>query len=122
MASLVAAFPAKYAAGSPGSARIRQNVTTTTPARPGAAAASRLESSLRKDARIGDVPLRAPGRGTPRSALGQLAKIQQDVNQVLVPADVLLHRHVQVELHEGQSRHVSHGHLLHLPHILRVLL
>src|SRR6266478_5845677 len=41
-ASLVAAGPAKYAAGSPGSARVRRNVTITTPIRLGIANISRL--------------------------------------------------------------------------------
>src|ERR1700730_1154017 len=92
MASRAAAFPAKYAAGSPGRARMRQNVTTTTPARPGAAAARRLENSRRKDSRIRDLPLHARGERKPPSALGQLAEIQLDMEPVLVPDDVLLHR------------------------------
>src|SRR3954451_25017041 len=41
-ASLVAAGPAKYAAGSPGSARVKRNVTITTPIRLGIANISRL--------------------------------------------------------------------------------
>src|SRR5258705_6630735 len=41
-ASLVAAGPAKYAAGSPGSARVNRNVTITTPIRLGIANISRL--------------------------------------------------------------------------------
>ena len=42
MASLVAAGPAKYAAGSPGSARVSRKVTITTPIRLGIANISRL--------------------------------------------------------------------------------
>src|SRR3984893_18267870 len=122
MASRAAAFPAKYAAGSPGGARRRQNVTTTTPARPGAAAARRLENSRRKDSRIRDLPLHPRGERNPRSALGQLAEIQLDMEPVLVPDDVLLHRHVEVELDEGQPRHVTHRDLLHLADVFRVLL
>src|SRR6267142_4365769 len=121
MASFVAAFPAKYAAGSPGRARMRQNVTTTTPASPGAAAASRLETSRRKDRRIRSSSPRC-GRGAAPSALGQLAEVQLDVEPVLVANDVLLHGHVEVDLDEGQPRHVAHRELLHLAHVLRVLL
>src|SRR6266436_3925743 len=79
--SFVLEFPAKYAAGSPGRARMRQNVTTTTPASPGAAAASRLETSRRKDRRISDHPLHVVGEERPRQLLASWRKSSWMWNQ-----------------------------------------
>src|SRR5262249_17445486 len=104
MACLVAAGPAKKAAGSPGRARISTNVTTTPPARPGAAASSRRPTS----------------RST--SVLRELTEVELSVEPVLVARDALLHRHVEVGLVERHPRDLRDGELGECHHQLRILL
>src|SRR5260370_17168610 len=81
-ASLVAAGPAKYAAGSPGSARVKRNVTITTPIRLGIANINRLPVM------VSMVALR----------LHQRAIIEATLKPLLTAPDLLLPLHVHLLL------------------------
>src|SRR6266853_1701325 len=101
---------------------MRKKVTTTTPTRPGTAA-PRRRAIRRRNGRRALTRSRAGALPPPsRSALGQLAEVQLDVEPVLVARDVLLHGHVQVELDVREAGNVAHGDSLHLPHLVGVLL
>src|SRR4030088_2434262 len=109
---------------------MRKKVTTTTPTRPGAAAPRRRAIRRTNGRRaltltgrvVGEAGLARPLPPPSRSALGQLAEVQLDVEPVLVARDVLLHGHVQVELDIRKAGNVAHGDLLHLPNLVGVLL
>src|SRR6186997_429664 len=103
IASFVAAGPAKYAAGSPGSARVSRKVTITTPIRLGIAISRRLRMTM-----------------STRSPLGQRAIIQSPVEPVLIAADVLLHRDVGVGLEQRDARHVGEGEIDEALHVLLI--
>src|ERR1700677_2467227 len=101
MACGVAAGPAKYAAGSPGSARVNRKVTMTTPIKLGIAIASRLRVIVSMVA--------PPDAVAPRSCLYKAAVIEPAMEPILVAADVLLHRDVDIRLIERDARHVGVG-------------
>src|SRR5712691_1668294 len=113
----VAAGPAKNAAGSPGSARFKRNVTTTTPAMPGRAAASRRRTIRSRDDLIAGEAARLRA-----SLLGERAEIQLAVEPVLVARHALLHRHVERGLHQRHLGDVGHRDARERAHGLRVLL
>src|ERR1700754_360845 len=92
IASLVAAGPAKSAAGSPGSARVSRKVTMTTPIRLGIANISRLPIMV------------SMGLG-----LYECAVIETTVEPVLIARDVLLHRDVDEGLVQRNARHLGEG-------------
>src|SRR5580693_8202356 len=101
MARGVAAGPAKYTAGSPGSARVSRKVTITTPIRLGIAIAARLRII---------VSMAAPqGAASPRSPLRECAVVEPAVEPVFVTGNVLLHRDVDVGLVQRNARHVGVG-------------
>src|SRR4030095_4380951 len=80
--------------GSPGSARFRTKVTMTTPTMPGTASSSRRPQS------------RSIGVAVPLLFL-ELAVVKRAVEPVLVPGDILLHRHVEERLVERYAGHVG---------------
>src|ERR1700686_5743593 len=101
MACGVAAGPAKYAAGSPGSARVSRKVTITTPIRLGIAIAARLRII---------VSMVAPrDAASPRSSLRERAVIEPAVEPVFVTRDILLHSDVDVGLVQRNARHIGEG-------------
>src|SRR5207248_6181102 len=100
IASLVAAGPAKYAAGSPGNACVNTKVTITTPTRLGTAITSRLRTMLHTAGRI----LRTSGQ---RSRLGERAIVELAVEPVAIACHVLLHRDVEIRLEYWNPRHVD---------------
>src|ERR1044072_3735206 len=103
IASLVAAGPAKYAAGSPGSARVSRKVTITTPIRLGIAISRRFRMTM-----------------STRSPLRQHAVIHPAVERVRIAADVLLHRDVGIRLEQRDARHVGEGEIDEALHVLLV--
>src|SRR5260370_10643926 len=103
-ASLFAAGPAKYAAGSPGSARVKRNVTITTPIRLGIANINRLPVM------VSMVALR----------LHQRAIIEATMEPVLIARDVLLHRDVDVGLIQRNARNICECQVDETLHILLV--
>src|ERR1700686_2301195 len=114
MACGVAAGPAKYAAGSPGSARVSRKVTITTPIRLGIAIAARLRII---------VSMVAPrGAASPCSSLRERAVIEPAVEPVFVAGNVLLHRDVDVGLVQRDTRHVGEGEIDEALHVLVVSL
>src|ERR1700722_11638702 len=92
IASLVPPMPAKYTAGSAGSARVKRNVTTITDATTASAPAKRLAIKL-------------PTTLSCRSALRQRAIVQLRMEPVLVSFDVGLEGHVEIVLEQRNTRH-----------------
>src|SRR5271169_228200 len=91
----VAAGPAKYTAGSPGSTRVSRNVTTMTPISVGITVIRRV-ARLTNICRFSASPPRT-GRGKP-SGLHDRAVIDLTVEPVAVAGNIGLGRHVQVRL------------------------
>src|SRR6185437_11438764 len=92
IASLVPPMPAKYTAGSAGSARVKRNVTTITDATTASAPAKRLAIKL-------------PTFLSCRSALRHRAIVELRMEPVLVSLDVGLECHVQIILEKRDAWH-----------------
>src|SRR5215470_8329699 len=92
IASLVPPMPAKYTAGSAGSARVRKNVTTITEATTASAPTKRLAINVA-------TTLLA------RSALCQRAIVQLGVEPVFVTVDVGLECDVEIILEQRDTWH-----------------
>src|SRR5437588_2032976 len=103
IASSVAAGPAKYAAGSPGSARVSRKVTITTPIRLGIAMSRRFAMTA-----------------SMRSPLHERAVVEPAMEPVLITADVLLHRDVDVGLEDRDPRHIGKRKVDEALHLLLV--
>src|SRR5579859_4975037 len=93
----VAAGPAKYTAGSPGSTRVSRNVTMITPIRVGMTVARRLRITMAFD-------LFAAA-----STLHDRAVVELAMEPVDVAGDVLLRGHVEERLEQRYPRHLGIG-------------
>src|ERR1700757_1741242 len=98
IASLVPPMPAKYTAGSAGSARVKKTVTTITDTTTASAPAKRLAIKL-------------PTILSCRSALRHRAIVELRMEPVLVSFDVGLEGHIEVILEKRDTRHFVEDHL-----------